>query len=501
MAKNYLADYDLFAVSANAKETALNTEQTLDTSLLIAKSNIIQLQPRREDNKDELTGKEEPDTVYDLGHLAGGSIEFDKAQAQHFGLLLSYALGISTPGAWGAGYKHVITPIASMQLPFFTGGMRLGSTILKRRFASLHVGKVNVSFAKDAWAKISAELAGTGKHTDNITKETVVADYNAASLSLAANAVQGSTPALRLDNVHLVRVQVPSTLEWKDVVHSVVSDATPAAITITPPSPAASAITGLSKAAACVVTWAGHGLINGDKVTFAGITQADWSALNAEHVITYIGVDSFSIAVDTSAFAVAYDPATDPGTIRNTSDANYEIIYVPTEAAWCTFPARVSEPPLRVTDLVMKFGGKWNGTAFVGGHTMDAEIESIEYSLDNQNAIEFRPGGTGTYANYVLRQGRSQTLKLNRQARDYIMQQHIEDNDTFGVYMKATGAEWATGYNYYVELVFPKCAVLKADFSVNGKVIAEAGDIIVLEDDTYGSVRAEVANKVSAYAG
>ena len=35
--RNYLADYDQVVVSANAKETVMNTEQTLDTSMLVAK--------------------------------------------------------------------------------------------------------------------------------------------------------------------------------------------------------------------------------------------------------------------------------------------------------------------------------------------------------------------------------------------------------------------------------------------------------------------------------
>ena len=91
--RNYLADYNLLAVSANAKETALNTEQTLDTSMLVAKGNVILLKPRREDNRNELTGKEEADTVYDLGALAEGTLEFEKAQAQHFGFGYAFAFG------------------------------------------------------------------------------------------------------------------------------------------------------------------------------------------------------------------------------------------------------------------------------------------------------------------------------------------------------------------------------------------------------------------------
>ncbi len=421
MTRNYLADYNLLAVSANNKETALNTEQTLDTSLLVAKSNIIQLDPRREDNRDELTGKEEPDTVYDLGALSSGTLDFEKAQAQHFGFGYAFALGSRSVAGWGTGYKHTITPTSDMSNPGFTAAQRFGKTILKRRFASMFIDTLTATFTKDSWVKLALGIKGTGKYTDNVTKETVSAAYNATSLSLAANAVQGGDAATRLDNVHSIRVKVPTSGEWKEVTFSVVSAATPAVITISA-----------------------------------------------------------------------------PGGVATSTD--YEIIYVPTEPAWCTFPSRVTEPPLRVTDLVVKIGGKWDGSAFQGGRTIDAEIETIEHSLNNQMLVEYRVGGTGSYSNYALRQGRQQTLKLDRQMRDYILQQKIKDNEYFGVSMKATGAEFESGKNYYVDAVFPRCNVLKAPLKVNGKIMGEEGDLIVMEDDTYGSAIVVVANKVATYA-
>lgn len=497
--KNYLADYDQIVVSANAKETALNTEQTLDTALLVSINDIPVLEPRREDNKDELTGKEEADTVYDLGALSSAPMNFEKAQAQHFGLGYAYALGSRSVAAWGTGYIHTIVPTSDMFLPSFTLGAKLGSTIMKRRFASMHVDQLTASFVKDSWAKLALSLKGTGKYEDNMESEEVTAAFNAASLTLAANAVQGATAATRLDNVHQVRVTVPNSGEYEDVTVSAVSADTPAVLTITPPATAV-AIQGLSKAAACVVTWVGHGLVSGDEVTIAGITQAEWSALNGAQTVTLIGDDTFSIAVNTSAYAEVYAPETDPGTIIESTDATYEILYVPTEAAWCTFPSRVTEPPLRVTDLVVNFGGKWDGTNFLGGHTMAAEIESVEHVINNNIMVEFRPGGTGDYANYVSRNGRLQTLKLNRQARDFILQQRIKDNEYFGVRLTATGSEFESGKAYYVDIVFPRCNVITAPLSVNGKVLAEAGDLAVLQDDTYGSVIVEVGNKVTAYA-
>jgi len=420
--RNYLANYNQLAVSANLKESALNTEQDLDTAMLVAMATILQLDPRRESNADELTGKEEPDSVYDLGSLTGGDLTFDKAQAQHFGF--GYAFGLGSPvagAAWGDGFKHVITPASGLTLPSFTAAMKLGSMIFKRRFASMHVDQVTATFAKDSWAKLVLAVKGTGKSTTNITKETVNAAYNAESLTLASNGVQGATAAVRLDNVHHIRVQVPDTAEWVDVVFSAVSDASPAVITISA-----------------------------------------------------------------------------PGGVATLCD--YEIIYAPTAAAWETFPERVSEPPLRVTDLVLNIGGKWSGSAIAGGHTLSEEIESIEHVLNNQLLIEFRVGGTGSYANYAVRQGRQQTLKLNRQARDYILQQRMADNEYIVVYMKATGAEFETGKNYYVEMVFPRCNVLKAPLAINGKFLGEAGDLVVLEDDTYGSVKVTVANMTEGYA-
>lgn len=420
MAKSYLADLNLLAVSANAKETALNTEQTLDTSMLISKSNILSLDRRSESNKDELTGLEEADTIYDLGNLSSGTLDFEKAQAQHFGFGLSFALGNSTPAAYGSGYKHTILPTSDLALPTFTAAMRLGETILKRRFESFCVDQLTANFTKDAWAKLSLTLKGTGKYTDSVVTETITAAYNATSLTLAANAVQGSTAAERLASIHQVRCLVPSTGEYKDVAVTAASGATPGVLTITAPGGAATSTT-------------------------------------------------------------------------------FEVLYAPTESDWESFPARVVESPLRVTDLQVTFGGKWNGTAFLGGRTMSDEIESVEYTLANNTSMEYRPGGTGSYANYLFRQGREQKLKLNRQMRDYILQQKIIANESFGVRLKATGAEFDTGKNYSVDMIFPKCSVLTVPISVNGKILAEAGDIQVLQDATHGSAIMVVANKVSAY--
>ena len=502
--RSWRGQHNLLAVSANNKETAINTEQTLDTSLLVAMTDVINLEPKRETNADELTGQEEPDTVYDLGAVSGVTLNFEKAQPQHFGFLLSYGLGVSAPTAAGTGYQHAITPIANDEdvarsNPSFTAIMRWGSTVLKRRFASMFVDAITATFARDAWVKVAGTIKGTGKVSDNITEESITAARNLTSLTLAANAVEGATAGARLDNVQRIRIEL-ATGVWTEVVYSAVSAATPAVITQTAPC-VPTQIEGLSQAAACVVTWTAHGMASLDEVDIADITQADWTALNATHIITYIDANSFSIPVNSSGYAAPYDPGTDPGTIVNSTDATYKVLYIPTEAAWCTFPARVNETPLRVTAITAKLGGAYTAAGgFVGGKEFACEIESIEWNLQNNLQIEMCVGGSGSYADRCFRDGRVQTLKVNREFRDYILQQHIDDNDTFAVQILAEGAVFDSPHMYTVGLYFPKVAVLSAPLSVNGKRLAEAGDLIVLEDSTEGSVRAIVKNLVATYA-
>lgn len=419
----YKPDFNLLAVSLLLQETALNTEQALSHTMMVDQSDLMVLTPKRETNAGELTGMEEPDLVYNLGAESSMNLTFNKAKAQDFLLSYAYGLGIDTPAAWGGGYQHAIRPTPNMNLPSFTAAQRMGKTIWKWLMASMFVDSITATFAKDSWAKCVTAIKGTGKYTANMYEETVTAAYNAASLTLAANGVQGADAPTRLMNVHRIRVVNPSAPnEWDEVAFSAVSGAVPAVITITPPG-----------------------------------------------------------AVVTST--------------------TYQVLYTPVEPAWCAFPARVDEPPLRVTDLVVTLGGAWSGSAFVGGRTIDSEISTIEHSFKNQVDVEYRPGGTGTYANFAQRQGRQQSLKLDRQAREYILQQAIADNEYFGVHIKATGPTFETGKNYYIELIFPRCNILKAPLKIDNKFLGEEGDIQVLQDSTYGSIMVNIGNKIATAAG
>lgn len=419
------ANFNQIAVSAYAAETAINTEQTLDLSLLAQTTDIITPEFMRENNADEMTGKEEADTIYDMGKTASLTLNFPKAQPQHFALLYGYGLGDVASASAGSGYQHTITPIdedldAYRSNPSLTVAQRYGKTVFYERFASFFVDSVTSKFARGNWVEISAQLKGTGKSTVSIVEESITAKDNATSLTLAANAVSGASAAERLDAVHAIRCELTSGV-WTDVAFSAVSAATPAVITITAP---------------------GSGNV----------------------------------------------------------DKTYKVLYAPDEAAWMSFPARVSQTPLRVSEVSLTVGGTWSGSAFAGGRALACEINSIEHTLNNNGQIEFCIGTDGAYASRYFRDGRTQTLTLDRELRDYIIRNYLDENETFGVYILAEGEVYDSPHKYQVELIFPKVGVLKAPISVNGKRLAEAGDLAVLEDATYGSVIVKVKDLATTYA-
>ena len=57
----------------------------------------------------------------------------------------------------------------------------------------------------------------------------------------------------------------------------------------------------------------------------------------------------------------------------------------------------------------------------------------------------------------------------------------------------------ASGYYFGADIVFPLCGIVKMPIAVNGKVLAQEGDLIVMDDGSYGGAFIRVWNQVSAY--
>ncbi|MEW6386824.1 MAG: phage tail tube protein [Thermodesulfobacteriota bacterium] len=186
------------------------------------------------------------------------------------------------------------------------------------------------------------------------------------------------------------------------------------------------------------------------------------------------------------------------GTGESTS---YRVYYLPVESDWMAFPPRVEEPPLKVSQTMVNLGGRWDGSAFQGGHTLTAELRRLVWTLNNHLTPERTPGAGVNYANRAFRTGREQKLVFDRDFRDFLLAQHLKDNDYLALYLKAVGPEFETGFYYQVELVFPRVALVSAPVRAAQRRLAEEAEFAILEDDTYGSTIAYVQNQVSGYAG
>jgi len=216
--RNFIAKNSLVAVSANLKETVLNTFQDLDTSILVALASIIGMDWRREDNAGEMTGREEIDTLYDLGALTAATLDFPKMQPQHAAFICAYALGAVDTDPAGTGFEHTITPTDDILPSTFSAGMRLGKNVGCRQFAGLCIDSFNMVFDQDAWVTLSAAVKGTGKYEDDVIEETVQAPGNATQITVTS----GDVLLNDIENVHLVRGE-KATGEWHDAVVTDVS--------------------------------------------------------------------------------------------------------------------------------------------------------------------------------------------------------------------------------------------------------------------------------------
>jgi hypothetical protein len=425
--RNFLATHNLLAVSARQQEVGMNTEQALDTTLLVDLNTVLNYQALKNPNREELTGKEEAERLHDFGGKVVGALSFSRAQPQHFAFLLGYGLGeVATNPAGASGYRHLIRPRsgevdAARSNPSFTAAMRFGRQVLKRRFASCFIDQVRVDFARDGWAKINGTVKGSGKVVDNTRVEEVIAAYNSDSLTLAADGVAGESAAERLSNVQAVQGLNPATQVWEEVAYQDVSGTVPGVIGITAPG--------------------GSG-----------------------------------------------------------AQTIYRVYYLPGESGWMDLPPRVEEPPLKVSQLEVTLGGRWDGSAFIGGYPLTTELRGVTWILKNNLTPESTPGAGGNYANRAFRTGREQNLKFDRDFRDFLLAQNLKDNDTLGVRLRATGPEFEPGVNYQVDLVFPRVSVLAATVKVYQRRLSEEVEFAILEDDAYGSVVATVQNQVSSYA-
>lgn len=181
----------------------------------------------------------------------------------------------------------------------------------------------------------------------------------------------------------------------------------------------------------------------------------------------------------------------------------YEIVYIPTEAAWCTFPTQIEESPLFISDLSVILDGKYNpATGLVeGGKTLAADLNSFEYSCSlDGGEYDYRANGGSRYANSFLHNGWTQGISISRDYCDYILRQAEIDASRFAIQARAVGGIFEAGHNFEMRMVWPRCEVNKAGRAAdNGKLKTNA-DIVPLWGDSSGPVIATVINQAESFA-
>ncbi len=511
--RNPQATHNLLAVSASKREPGLNEPQAVDTLLRVALGDAIKTTPQIETNADEITGKEEPDTLYALGAAVEGQLTFSRAQPQHLALLAAYGLGQCSSAAAGSGYLHTITPLAGYleagrSNPTLTAVQRLGDSQFKRLYASLMVDSLSLSAEKGGWLKISAALKGSGKTATNLAEEDVAGDSDATTITLARNAVEGDSAQARLDSVHQVRWRKSGDSYWQEVECAAVSSATPAVLTITPPNPSA------SDAGTYRVLY----VPDEDTALETGSATADppnddTGVLTDSAATMTEGVHPGRCLVMTSGQAAGRWWPISGNTATSITCAGVNLYsagvrsgdsYLVRQFGWLPMPGTlVAEPPLRVSQLRVVYGGQWDGSEFRGGRTVAYELSSVQWTLNNKLRVETTPGaGQARIANLMEREGREQSLTLSRRLVDAVLQQRLGDQEPeyFGLHLVAEGPEYESGYRYLVELILPRVALQAADLGLDGRLLSESVTLAVLEDDTHGSVIVRVRNTVPAYA-
>ncbi|MBU2551933.1 MAG: hypothetical protein KKB20_26220 [Proteobacteria bacterium] len=510
MSRNFFSTYNVLAVSAAHSEDRINEPLAPDTALLAGAADVINLESRRETNAEEATGKEEPDVIYDLGGLAAATFNFDKCQAQHAAFLLAFALGsVSTAGAGGSGYLHSITPISgdldeARSNPSFTAVQRLGSSVAKRLFASCFVDQATLTAAADSWLKIAGTIKGTGYTQGNVKTDQVAGYEDDASVTLSLNAVQGADAAARLESIHYARFKAVGDAHWQYASVTAVSGDTPAVLTVTPLSASHDA-----------GTW-DIGYVPDEETSLVASTATSDPPNDTTGVFTDSGVTMvvdehigrWLVILSGTASGRIWKITDNTVTTLTCSGINLYAAgvrsgdsYKVVQFGWLPLPARVSEPPLRVSGVYLHLGGAWNGSAFQGGYQLAAPLKELVWTFNNNLTPQFTPGsGTDAFADRALRSGRGQTLTLDKDCRDWLLQQRLADNETFGIHLLCEGPEYEAGHKYQIEVVFPKVGLLSAEVGEADGRLSEKAEVVILEDDAYGSVIARVKNQQSGYA-
>ena len=180
----------------------------------------------------------------------------------------------------------------------------------------------------------------------------------------------------------------------------------------------------------------------------------------------------------------------------------YEVDYIPTEPAWCALPDFIDESPMRLVDAKVIVDGHFDGTSITGGEELRGALRSLVISGVNNAELRRFPGEGGPAAE-VTRARREITISLTESMRTTVRarQADFPEIGRLSLMLVIRGAQMDPGSGKYfgAELVFPNCGILAAPVTTEGGRLAHAGDLVVMDDGTYGGALVRLFNKQAGY--
>jgi hypothetical protein len=225
-----------------------------------------------------------------------------------------------------------------------------------------------------------------------------------------------------------------------------------------------------------------HGATAGERLENVFRVRAKDFGSNIWSVCKVSSVSAAAPAVITIAQAVG----------QSQDPIDFHIDYIPTEPSWCVFPASLDESPLRLVDAQLIVDGYFNGLQVLGGETISSDL--LGFSVQGKNDLEIRKLADGSgeiHASDAIRKGREITIKISERLRHTVRQWQADhaETDLLSLYLKIRGAD----------IIFPRVGIIKAPVSVSGKIYAQEGDLLVMDDGVYGGVFVRVWNRASSY--
>jgi len=207
------------------------------------------------------------------------------------------------------------------------------------------------------------------------------------------------------------------------------------------------------------------------------------------------------VSGDTPAVITIQEP------VGQSSDLiDFHIDYLPVETSWCQFPNELDESPLRLVDARVIVDGYFDGDDVSGGEIISNDL--LSFSIQGKNNLEIRKladGSNNPWASEAVRAQRDLTVKLSERLRNTLRQWQADHPETeqISLYLKIRGAEIVpqSGYYFGADIIFPECGILNAPIAVNGKFLAQEGDLLVMDDGTYHGAFIRTWNQVSQYLG